>query len=226
MPLNVQALTSLANFKTDLGITGTTEDTKLQNIINRTTGWIEGKTGRLLKARNYNGASTAFTNSVTSEDYIYFDGDPSKRNERGYGVLYVPQFPIVKQSVTSALAVELSTLSTRAVGADGAGDTWDTTVLLEGRDYVIDYTNGVITLLGGVFSFGLKNYRLNCTAGFVTIPDDLEQLCIELGKTILRDNRAVTSESIGTWSRSFSEKLKSEDPFVRDTLGKYTRFSL
>lgn len=224
--VNAQALTSLANFKTALNVTVSTDDTKIEQIINRTTAWIEGKTNRFLKARNYNGAGIAFTTTVTSEDYLFFDGNCESRNDRGYGVLYLPQFPIVKASVASALPVALAFLTSRGIGADGAGDTWDTSSLAEGRDFVVDYTNGIITLTGGLFATGLKNYRLTCTAGYVTIPDDLEQLCIELGKSIYKNDRAVTSESIGTWSRSFSEALKKSDPFVQDTLGKYSRFAL
>ncbi len=226
MAVKAQALVTRDAFKTAIGVSGTTDDTKIDSIIDRATAWIESKTGRLLKARNYNGAGTAFTTTVTSEDYLFFDGDSCHRNERGFGVLYVPQFPVLKQSVASALAVELAALTTRTTGADGAGDTWDTSALLEGRDYIVDYTNGIITLIGGIFSTGQKNYRLKCTAGYATIPDDLEALCIELARGIYKDNRAVTSETLGTWSRSFSEALKKADPLVQDTLAKYTRYAL
>ena len=221
------ALTTLENFKAVNRVPGTTDDGLLEQIIDRVSSWIESQTGRKFKARNYNNDNDSKFSplNIDSEDYLYFDGDNAVDSRR---TIFLPQFPIQRPAIDGALAVELSTLTNRTTGADGAGDTWSTD-LLEGRDYVVDYERGIIRLNGGQFVCGMKNYRLTCTAGYKIgdnqpfIPDDVEQLCIELGNLIWKDKQNLQSESIGTWSRTFN--TNKSDPFVEDTLTKYTRLS-
>jgi hypothetical protein len=226
MAVKATALTTTTNFKTAHGVSGSTDDTLIEKIIDRTTAWIESRCQRKFKARDYGGSSTHGTTGVTAEDYIYFDGQDQYVTERNLGEFHVPQWPIQKSTVTHALAVELAVLSDRT----NSGETWDTTQLVENDDYVVDYAGGVIRLLGGVFTEGVKNYRLTCTAGYQEgsaqpyVPDDLEQLCIELGGLIYRDRKNLQSEKIGTWSRTFD--TQKEDPFVADVLAKYTRIPL
>lgn len=226
-----EALTTLANLKEQLSITDTSSDDKLTNVINRVSVWLESQTNRKLKARNYNGfnaggGSNFSTTSITSEDYLYFDGDCEQVDERGYGVLYLP-VPPLRPSVSGALAFQLAVLSDRVAGADGAGDTWDTTSLAEGSEYVVDYKAGKVTLVGSRFTTGYKNYRVKCTGGFFAgsaqpyVPQDLETLCIELSKQMYNDSAKVQSETIGTWSKTY--RPRTDDPFVADTLAKYTR---
>ena len=111
--------------------------------------------------------------------------------------------------------------------SSAGGETWDATLLLENDHYVVDRRNGVLRLLGGNFSLGSRNYRVTMAAGFQYgsaqpyVPPDLESLCIEMAKGLYRDNRNVSSESIGTWSRSYDRT--KEDPVVRATLARYSR---
>src|SRR5882724_9679593 len=96
--LNPEALTSLDNLKTAISITNTSKDAFLEQLINRATAWIESRTDRKLKARQYNGftggAATLgvhATTSVPDEDYLYLSGSPrdiggdAMTDERGYG---------------------------------------------------------------------------------------------------------------------------------------------
>jgi hypothetical protein len=218
------ALTTTANLKTELGISGSSQDTRLDKLIDRATDWIEGKTGRKLKARHYKLDEAAFTPGVLSEDYLYFDGDAQVVNEKGLGEYILPQFPVQRSSVTDALAFELSYLSNR--GSDG--DTF--TALVENEDYVVDYEKGIVRLLAGRFTSGVKNYRITCTAGFFVgaaqpyVPDALEELCILECKRRLYDKDGVTSERIGTWSRTFdAEKAKEA---IDEKVALFTRYRL
>lgn len=248
MALRDSSLTTLTRCKTALGVSGSTDDTKLERMIDAASSWIESQTNRKLKARNYNGYNAsghgstfdydpadAGTDIVASDDFIYFDGDRASNDEYGRGQFFLPQFPILTVSGSNrnqvnhanALTFTLYTLSDRGSGVSG-NEEWDT--LTQFDDYVLDQTNGVIRLLGGAFVPGVRNYRVKCTSGInygtaqPYVPDDLEQLCIELVKLIYKDRKGLQSESIGTWSRSFNALAK--DPFIEDTLARYTRYSL
>jgi len=218
VPVGAEALVSRDTFKTALGVSGSMDDTLIDSIIDRATAWIQSVTGRKLKARHYKLDQSAFTTSVTSEDYLYFDGDEAVANGKGLGEFYLPQYPVQRSSVASALAFELAYLSSRGSG----GDTF--TALTANVDYLVDYERGVVRLLAGRFTSGVRNYRITCTAGYVTIPPDLEALCIELGRLIYKDRKNLQSETIGSWSRSFN--TAKDDPLVSDVLAHYTRLSL
>lgn len=242
------ALTTTANLKTALGITASDQDTLLEQCIDRATQWIEGQTERKLKARNYNGFNTSSEGSdfehkttstgdtVPSEDYIIFSGQDAI-TENGRGVFHLPQFPVLKVNSTnrnvinhpSALTFRLQALATR--GSSG-GETW--TSLTELDDYIVDYQNGVITLLGGPFTHGDKNYRIKCTAGLIGptanaqpyVPADLQQCCVEIAKELFQGNEDVLSEQIGTWSKSYSVTLRQQRRFIHETIARYRRFRL
>lgn len=224
-------LATVSDFKEEQNVSGTADDARIQKLITRATAWIENATNRKFVARRYNGATASApdnthpTTGVLDEDYHYFDGDPSQVDARGMGLYYLPQYPVQANSV---LTFQLATLSERE-DVSGDGDTWDTTALVEGRDYIVDRTLGAIRLLGGTFTQGQKNYRVKYAAGYALtqapwVPADLQGLCIEMAAGIFNDDRTVTSESIGTWSRSFDKQR--DDPFVSQVLSNYTRFVL
>jgi len=52
------------------------------------------------------------------------------------------------------------------------------------------------------FSRGVRNYRFTYVAGYATIPNDLEEACIELCVYIYKDrqNKGMKSESLGEYS--------------------------
>ena len=243
MAVNADALTTLANLKAAVGIAtaDTSKDTYLEQCINRATWLIEDTTNRKfnegqnggLKARKYTDITTPSTHGTTgvsNEDYIYFSGTNKMHggdtitDERGCGVFYLPAYPVRANSETNSVTFALAVLNGRS---NSGGDDWDTTAYAENDNYVVDRPNGVLRLLSGCFIPGTRNYRVTMAAGFLYgaaqpyVPPDLEGVCIELAKGIFRDNRNVTSESIGTWSRSYDKAR--EDPYVQRILQKYTR---
>ena len=240
--LDASALATLSNLKDLVGVASadTSKDYHLERCLNRATWVIEHLTGRKfnngtsggLKARRYNGntatppANVHGTTGVTDEDYLYFSGATKDQggdtviDERGYGLYYLPAYPVQANSIVTFV---LATLADRSAG----GETWDTTTLVEWVDYVVEREKGVLRFLGGRFATGFRNYRVTMAAGYQYgsaqpyVPPDLEALCIEIAKGLFRDNRTLQSESIGTWSRSY--KANQEDPFVQETLSRYTR---
>lgn len=73
---------------------------------------------------------------------------------------------------------------------------------IDGDDYILDLDS--IQYLGG-FSKGFKNMRITYKAGFATIPDDLEQACLELIKLSYDKSINVKSESLGPYSVSYHD---------------------
>jgi Phage gp6-like head-tail connector protein len=236
------AITTLANLKAAVGIAtaDTSKDTYLEQCINRATWLIEEMTGRKFnegmnggfKARRYNaGVSTHTTTTVADEDYIYFSGSTKDYggdtviDDHGNGAFYLPAYPVRANAETGSVTFALATLSDRSSG--GGGDTWDTTSYVEFDQFIVDRPNGILRLIGGIFAPGTRNYRVTMAAGFLYggaqpyVPPDLEGLCIEMARGIFRDNRNVTSESIGTFSRSYNKDL--EDPVIKRTLARYSR---
>lgn len=230
MAVTSDALTTLANLKEAVGIAtaDTSKDSYLERVISRATADIERMTGRKMKARNYNGVGTAFaTTTITSEEYLIFSGSSQDEggdtliDPRGYGVFYLPQFPI--QTVSPSITFGLHSLTDRVAG------TWDLTGFVENRDYVIDRTNGILTNLNGRFASGFRNYRIACTAGYLTsaqpyVPADLEELCIAVAKKLFRNEQGIQSESLGTWSRSYN--VEAAEKQIKEGVSMFTRFRL
>lgn len=230
MAVATDALTSRANLKEALGIASadTSQDDYLDNLIDRVTDWIEGQTNRNLMARHYQTSGSAHgTTSIAAEDYIYIDGSTLERggdtlrDERGFSQLYLPQWPV---NANSELTFQIAVLDDRGSTVSG-GESWDTTSIVEWDDYIVDREKGIVTRINGGFSIGHRNYRIQMSAGYSTIPDDLEMLCIELSKRAFHEDGNLSSEKIGTWSRTFTQ-AKMEDPFIQSTLGKYKRTTL
>lgn len=251
MALNSDALTTLANLKEEVGIAtaDTSKDSRLERVINRATRWIEKETGRKLKARNYNGFNATGEGSdfdhrtgssghtVPSEDFLYFSGNDAITDDQGRGVLHLPVFPVLKVNSSArsvihhpnAITFRLDTIDDRGSTVSGY-QTW--TNLTEWDDYVVEQEAGIVKLLGSVFTPGIRNYRVKCTAGYSVgaadtqpyTPDDLEELCILVAKHRFLDKDTVRSESLGTWSRSYdTEKIND---VIEEKLSHFRRYSL
>lgn len=243
--LSSDALTTLENLKSALNINtaDTSEDPYLERLINRASRWVESETERRtpdgkygLKARRYNGATADAPNNlhpttgVPDEDYVYFSGthkrdggDTLCDDRTGCGVFHLPAWPVQANSV---LTFTLESLASRD---SSDGETWETD-LVEFDDYIVDRQRGILRLLSGTFVPGDRNYRVTMAAGYQSgdtkpyVPDDLEQLCIELARMLYRDTKNVKSESMAGFMRTFNDAMA--DPFVSQTLARYRRLSL
>lgn len=220
--LIAESLATLANAKRAIGIasTDTANDTLIEDTLNAATQWIQEQCNRKFGRRNYNDTSTAHAiTGIGGEARYKFSGD-------GRSMTHVlPQYPVDSASIT------IEELSSRAT--DGT-ETWSSSGLVTGYDYVVEWDKGIIRLLNHSFYAGILNYRVTYEAGYEEpaapstpaapwVPFDLQRCCIEVTKQMYKgDGSRITSERIGSWSRSFAEK---QNPIIEQTIGKYKSFS-
>jgi hypothetical protein len=97
----------------------------------------------------------------------------------------------------------------------GSDDTWDSTTLVDPTNYSVDANLPRIVLRSGVFPWGMLNVRVDYTAGYSTIPLDVEgyclKKCVELWNQ--RQQLGLTSISLkdGSISRVASAKTQFDD---------------
>lgn len=147
--LTTDALCTLAELKEVLNITGTSYDTRLTLAINIATRRILSYLDRTI-------ASTVYT-----EDY---DGNDTP-------ILILKHFPVIGTPTQ--------------VNQDGNRDFLAATNLTVNDDYVINATEGMLRLIGPIDGYdadsiwpkGKLNVRVAYTAGYATIPEELNLAC-------------------------------------------------
>lgn len=163
------ALTTLDHLKEVLGITTNTENTLLENIIDRSTDIIE-----------------SYCNNRRFKSTVYANEEYDGTNTR---FINAKQYPI-----TAVISYQENN------GTAGTPD-WD--------DLQSDFVKYVDDGQGpGQFFYdigfvrGIRNYRFSYTAGYTTIPYDLEEACLELCVWIYKDrqNKGMQSETLGEYS--------------------------
>lgn len=193
-------LTSAATLKTYLNLTITTHDTLLADLIEKATAFSENFTNRKLKARDYSYVSTADA----------YDADNAVIDGNNRDMIRAPQYPIVS----------LTTLRIDTMEIDERSSVFET-------GYVLDKAAGIIHLAGYLFTKGLRNIELVYNAGFSTIPEDLEQACIEQAAWMFQESKAggamlgVTGKTLPDGTLTFT--TRDLLPRVRSVLEKYKK---
>jgi len=177
MAVGTYALTSLANLKTYLNISGTTNNTFMETLVDRATALMEEYTRRNLKARDYSYDSD-------SEDY---DKDNAVMDGNDRDVLILPQRPV-------------NSLTTLRVNEQAIDES--TGVYVCG--WMIDKARGMVRLRCYLFTKGMDNIELAYNAGYSTVPDDLEQACIEQAAWMYKQS-PVGQGLLGVSSRSLQD---------------------
>lgn len=165
------SLVTLAKYKEYLKIADTSFDTQLTDIQSAVEKRVKEYLGRDIEATTYT-------------DELY--------GGMGDECLVLRQFPI-----TAVTAIK------RYDGLDGSGtEIW--TTLVQGTDYerkIIDAEAIAVVLDGNTFADGDYNYKITYTAGYSTIPSDIQQACKELLK-ITWDNSPLSHNRLGFLSTS------------------------
>lgn len=141
--------------------------------------------------------NTTYTNQV-------FSGNGEKE-------ILLDQYPI-----TAFVSLEKN-------GAIDNSSSWET---VDSADYWRVDTEG--KLIGySRFATGVRNYRATYSAGYDTIPYDLQFACMKMVEMLFRDNIAqgLSSERLGDHTVTFA-KSSEEDPTMKKVLDKYKKPNL
>jgi hypothetical protein len=263
MAVGTYALTSLANLKSWIGISTSTDDAVLEKAIDRATARIESYVGRQILSRSYaewrSGAGvdtirlhqwpvTQVTNVwtgnyaalvVSSGDATDIRASIAVNQETGTNAVSLTRTTSAGTSTTTNLALGTYPTTTSLATAIGStagfacslgknirsvqlrpragADTILATVTLFAADtaseYTYDYDTGRLSIDPswwaqwpmdrGVMPDAVKSVLVEYTAGYATVPDDIEQACIEVAAMMYRDRRrdsGLASESLGDYS--------------------------
>ena len=158
----------------------------------------------------YINTASALCNTITmrklkSRDLTeYYSGD-------GTNIILTNEYPI---TAITAVYDDLD----RTYDSDTQIDSDDLAIRPDGLAYMIVYD-------GGAFNTGIKNIKVQYTAGYTTIPYDLQQACLEIIAYYFKnteENRfGVTSRTIGGGSVTI-ETNKIPDSAMA-ILGRYSR---
>lgn len=195
------SLTTLANTKESLGIaSGTTTDDEL---LKRLINSATQTIERYLGGRRL--ASTAYTNER-------YDGT-------GTDKLKLRNWP-----VTAITDVQYMT-------GDYGTPKWES---FDSDFYIVDTADGqnagVIRYSAGSFNAGVENIQVSYTAGYTTIPFDIEEACIQIVSTMYKQRKArgIKSESLGDRSVTYFENKAGsiiENLGLDDVLDQYRDFN-
>jgi hypothetical protein len=239
-----------ANYYLGLTSDGGTVDNYIERIVNRVSDIIESYCHRKFKGRLYikerydgNDQDIIYLKQypilAINLDGLVWDST-LKKVTRNDGGSFVDDGFVAGDKVLVQNSDENSGLKTIATSGVAATiltftdtivtDTDDDNVILsrfrelwinddeiDEDDYEVNEDH--IYYLAG-FSEGHKNIRMTYYAGYATIPDDLEQVCLKLVKAGYDKNEGVKSESLGPHSITYFDKLDIPDD-IKSTLDVY-----
>ncbi len=194
------ALTTLVDVKSFLGITVTTWDTLLCNLINSASSFLEKATDRKLLARTY------LYNIPAHREDSWYDGDSKK-------TLFTRQYPINSVSYLEMDGSELASAGT----TDYYGST----------GYIIYSRRGELFYANG-FVMGKQNVRISYNAGYASGTPELEELrelCNALVGYVYTNKGTLgfKSERIGNYSYSKGD-LKAVEIYGIDGMAVINRY--
>lgn len=237
--LGNDALTTVANLQEKLRIASVETD-RLTNIINRVTDRIEHFTERKLLARNYDGSTAHGGTSIAAEQPLFYNWEDLIHYDEGHSSghaghfhaaydsyrLHLRQYPLQKGG-NNDITFSIQTLASR----DNAGGEVYNTALLENDDYIIEeQEDGVIAFITypslniGLSGNGIRQIKIQGTFGFNSVPDQLEELVLELCKEMYRESHNISSERLDSWARTYD--ISKDNPAIEAAIGFYTRFEL
>ncbi len=158
--------------------------------------------------------STAGVTSSTSHDFASL---PTTSDLVTGGILTVPGF-------TASLTTNLRSVQLRPrAGADAVLATVTLFAADTASEYTYDYDTGRLSIDPswwaqwpmdrGTMPDAVKSVLVEYTAGYATVPDDLEQACIEIAAMMYRDRRrdsGLASESLGDYSYTRANRAEMD----------------
>jgi hypothetical protein len=175
-------LTTLANAKQWLGVSGTADDALLTRLITAVSGWIVGYLNRPILTATYTNTS----------------------NGNGGDTLLLPNTPITAVSSVSIDGVSIPAQT----GPTTSGYTFDTSAI---------YLNGYS------FTQAKANVQITYTAGFATVPLEIEQAAIELVEYRYTAKQHPHQKSVGIAQQTTSFITQDVPDYIKSMLSNYRR---
>lgn len=175
-------LTTLANARNWVNVTGTTDDALLTRLVSAASVYIKSWLSRDLSSKSYSEARDG-----TGGDTIMFSDYP----------------------VTAVASVSVNGVAA-PLSVDGIA-----------AGYVFDDIS--LVLIGSRFPVGRRNVKFTYTAGYVSIPADVEQCCLELVGVKYRERGRIgeVSKSVGGETISYTQKDMPDS--VKTILAQYNK---
>lgn len=100
---------------------------------------------------------------------------------------------------------------------DDSARVFASSSLIDSVNYSVDNETGQVELDGLIFSKGVRNIKVSYTAGYTTIPADLELIAIKLVSFLYnkRFSDGASSESIGEGSVTYEASIPKD---IQDSL--------
>ena len=91
-------------------------------------------------------------------------------------------------------------------------------------DYICHWSEGILERTAGRWARGSRNITVDYTAGFTTIPDDIEAACIEIATLLYSSGErdpAMKSEKLGDYAYTMADLTEQLSMTSRSTLEAY-----
>lgn len=240
-----------ANTKLGLISDGGAVDAHVENLINRASDIIESALHRKLKARLYvkerysgigqeclyfkqypvlslnldNLAWAAVTKRVIRNDggsfvtdgFTILDYVLVQNSELNSGLLLVAAVTALTMDFAMAHTIVDDAVDDNVI-ISRCRELWINDSIVNGNDYEVNSDH--IYYRGG-FSEGHMNIRVTYYAGYITIPDDIEDKCLELIKLAYDKSKDIKSEKLGPYSITYFDDRKDIKEKIRNDLSTY-----
>ncbi len=193
-------IATVGEVKTYLGITGTSDDERLSNLVNECSKIIESYIDRKIKRRKY---------------IEYYDGDGIS------GVLHLNHYPVAG---VSALYDDPSRTFTDSYLIA----TSDYVVYKE--EGIIKLVGDTLTGADYVFAKSRQGIKVIYSAGYGTVPYDLQLACKEFVaheyKKVQERRFGISSRSVRGTTESFEKFIEGIPESIKAMIQPYRRFGL
>ena len=213
------ALAALADLKTRLGLTDTSQDDLLQTFINAASRKCESLTNRLLKQRTY--TNVLFNGNGRQ----FFDGDPPLES---LGWSLSGNDTIQQSAWGRRLETPLSTITSLSIDgvAQTIGDatTNDVQVIALGRPSGLG--DGLYRASG--WPMGINNIKMTYPGGFSPVPDDPAEACLIIASAwfIDKDRGYLRVQSLSSQGESIQLDKSAIPTIARELLQSFCRGSV
>ena len=239
-----------ANTELGLISDGGAVDAHVENLINRASDIIESALHRLLKVRlyvkerysgndqevlyfkqypvlavNLDNLAWSIDKKVTRNDggsfvingFVAADKVLVQNSDKNSGLLTIATGGVAALILTFDEAITLDAVDDNVI-ISRFRELWINDSLIDGDDYEV-FSDHIYYRSG--FPEGHGNIRMTYYPGYNTIPDDIEDKCLDLVKRAYNKSKDVKSEKLGPYSITYFDSKADLKEKIRNDLSTY-----